>query len=324
MHVAAHGPAYALPKIEIVSARYDATDGEGGTDVTGKVKAMVASGATEIAANNSNFGDPAYNHVKQLTVQYSVNGKPMEKKANENEIMELVGAGSDSTRPDGQVKNGNLIAWSPGLYVARTSRGRTLRVNAPAAKSIPVAGPWQLSFPPHLGAPATVTLSNLISWTEHPNKGVKYFSGSGTYTTSFVVPKGAMNSSVVPYLDLGRVKNIAEIWLNGRELPELWKAPFRLPATGLHPGRNTLVVRVTNLWPNRVIGDEFLPAENTWSQDGSIAKMPEWALDMKPRPKSPRITFTTWHFFTKDSPLLESGLIGPVSIVMVPSIRLRQ
>lgn len=314
----------APPKIEIVSAHYDANDGNGGKDVTSKVQDMVKRGDTEIAATNSNFGDPAYNHVKHLTLVYRMNGKQIEKTLAENESLDFLGKVSDSKRPDFTVENGMLYGWSPGVYMGRTAQGKGLSYRSGPVKTSPVKGPWKLSFPPNLGAPPSVTLDSLISWTEHPDPGVKYFSGSATYETSFVVPASMLGKGTRPYLDLGHVKNFAEVWLNGKQLPILWKAPFRLPATGLVAGRNELVVRVTNLWPNRLIGDEQLPAESTWKEDGSIAKMPDWALDMKPRPKSDRITFTTWHFFTKDSPLLESGLIGPVSIVAVPAIRLKK
>ncbi|MGC8834926.1 MAG: glycosylhydrolase-like jelly roll fold domain-containing protein, partial [Armatimonadota bacterium] len=115
-------------------------------------------------------------------------------------------------------------------------------------------------------------------------------------------------------LDLGRVKNFAEVTLNGRKLGILWKAPFRLDVTGIvKPGRNLLSVRVTNLWPNRLIGDEQLPPDVEWNGP-ALARWPQWLVEGKPRPKTGRYTFTTWRFYTKDSPLLESGLIGPVVI----------
>lgn len=310
------------PKIEIVSARYEANDGTAGTDVTAKVKQMIDQGETEIGATNSSFGDPAYNHVKHLHLVYRINGKQFDKTIAENDNLELVGAGSDSARPDFTVEDGRLYAWSPGAYSAKTASGRVIRYTAPAVKTAAINGPWKLSFPPKLGAPPSVTLDSLASWTENANPGVKYFSGSATYQTTFTVPAGMLSRNYRPYIDLGRVKNFAEVWLNGKRLPVLWKAPFRIAAEGLKAGRNTLVVRVTNLWPNRMIGDEQYPVEGEWKQDGSIAKMPDWALDMKPRPKSDRITFSTWRFFSKDSPLLESGLLGPVSIVCVPVILL--
>ncbi|MFI5385368.1 MAG: glycosyl hydrolase [Fimbriimonadales bacterium] len=320
------GPIETKPKIEIVSARYEADDGQGGADVTEKVRQMVKHGDTEIPATNGAFGDTAVNHRKHLKVVYKVNGKQFERTVEENETLALAGAGggSDSARPEFTVENGTLYGWTPGSYVGKTARGRTVRLQASGPVSMPVKGPWKLSFPPNLGAPPSVVLDKLISWTDHDEFGVKYFSGTATYETSFGVPASAFSSGRRAYLDLGRVKNFAEVWLNGKHLPILWKAPFRIAADNLRAGRNSLVVRVTNLWPNRLIGDEQLPAESAWKRDGSIAVMPDWALDMQPRPKSERVTFTTWHFFAKDSPLLESGLLGPVSVVSVAAIPIRR
>lgn len=319
------GPGAAkekLPKIEIISARYDADDGTGGVDVTEKARQIVAHGVTEIAANNGNFGDPAVNHRKHLKLAYTINGRRFERSVEENEVLEFVGRGSDSTRPDFTVAEGKLYMWSPGTYSLQSAGGRAVKVKTAQPASIVAKGPWALSFPPNLGAPSGVMFVGLGSWTDSANPGVRYFSGSATYRSSIDVPASALRAGVTPFLDLGKVKNIAEVWINGKLQPTLWKAPFRLAAAGLKPGRNELVIRVTNLWPNRLIGDEQLPAENTWKDDGSIKTMPDWALDMKPRPKSDRITFATWNFFPKDSALLESGLIGPVSIVVVPTVRL--
>ncbi len=115
------------------------------------------------------------------------------------------------------------------------------------------------------------------------------------------------------WLDLGAVKNFAEVSLNGQEFGVLWKPPFRVNITAAaKPGVNKLAVKVTNLWPNRLIGDEQLPDDREW--DGKQLKAwPQWFLDGKPSPTG-RLTFTTWHHWTKDSPLLESGLLGPVKL----------
>jgi hypothetical protein len=114
------------------------------------------------------------------------------------------------------------------------------------------------------------------------------------------------------------VEVCAEVHLNGRNLGVLWKPPLRLDVTGaIHSGENNLEVLVTNLWPNRLIGDEQLPAENEYDESsrlfgGPIKSLPQWYIEGKPKPAGGRITFATWKHFDKDSPLVESGLIGPV------------
>jgi hypothetical protein len=163
-----------------------------------------------------------------------------------------------------------------------------------------------------------VTLAKLISWTEHSNPGVKYFSGTATYRRKFALSARDISKDCVLYLDLGRVNVIAEAILNGQNLGILWKPPFRAEVTSiLHAGANDLEVRVVNLWPNRLIGDDHLPPDCEWTKQhwGDVLReYPQWLVDNKPQPTG-RVTFTAWKHWTKDDPLLESGLLGPVRIV---------
>ena len=146
-----------------------------------------------------------------------------------------------------------------------------------------------MSFPPDWGAPPTVRFDRLISWTNSTDDGVKYFSGTATYSREIVVPQKWLRPEAKLVLDLGEVKEIAEVSLNGRSVGGiLWKPPFQVDVTSaLMPGKNQLIVRVTNLWPNRIIGD----------RQPNAAKQYAW-LDYQP--------------FRADTPLLESGLLGPV------------
>jgi hypothetical protein len=160
-------------------------------------------------------------------------------------------------------------------------------------------------------------LPTLISWPDHADKGVKYFSGSARYVKEFEVSSAMLGSGRMLWLDLGRVKNFATVTLNGRELAVLWKEPFRVDVTNaIRPRRNRLEVKVTNLWVNRIIGDEQLPPDAEWN-GVTLKGWPDWLKDGKPRPKTGRFTFTTWKFWNKDSPLLESGLLGPVVLKSV-------
>src|SRR5262249_16821141 len=148
-----------------------------------------------------------------------------------------------------------------------------------AAYSLPVNGSWTVKFPGGWGAPRSITLDKLNSWSDHSNSGVKYFSGTAEYVTELNVPSTVTGRNKVVMLDLGKVKNFAEVRLNGRDLGTLWKAPFQIDVSEtLRPGKNTLSIKVTNLWPNRLIGDEQLPAEVEW-KDGHIKEWPKWLLE---------------------------------------------
>jgi len=153
-----------------------------------------------------------------------------------------------------------------------------------------VSSAWKVAFQVDRGAPAEVTLDKLASWTESTDPGVKYFSGTGTYTTTVNAQAAWFSDGARMWIDLGDVKNIAQVTVNGKSLGEVWHAPFKVDASAaLHPGANEVTVKVTNLWPNRMIGD---------LQPG-VTKTYTWA-DVKP--------------YKADSPLLSSGLMGPVTI----------
>ncbi len=320
------GAAVHVPVIEIDKAMYEAADGAGGSDVTEKLAALVHSGLTSVEATNSNFGDPISLHVKRLHVFYRIDGKHFEKTVGENESLVLIGDAADTVGPDFELSNTGkgieLLALTGGDYEAARADGSTAKITASTPRTVPVTGKWTVTFPPNLGAPAQITLDKLISWSDHPDTGVKYFSGSADYDITFDVPSDLFAKNRAVYLDMGTVKNFAEVTLNGAHYDVLWKPPFRLDVTNrLHPGPNSLHVRVTNLWPNRIIGDEQLPPEVEWN--GEVIKAwPQWLLDGKPRPKNPRIAFTTWRVFNKEDLLYASGLIGPARLISVEKIAL--
>jgi hypothetical protein len=154
-----------------------------------------------------------------------------------------------------------------------------------------VDGPWDVTFQPDRGAPAKITLAKLGSWSDNPDSGVKYFSGAGTYTKTIQAPDAWFKPGAQLWLDLGNVQNLAEVSVNGQSLGIAWKTPFRVDATAtLKPGANTLEIKVTDLWVNRMIGD----------RQPNAAK---------------QYTFTSPVFYKADSPLLPSGLLGPVQII---------
>jgi len=143
------------------------------------------------------------------------------------------------------------------------------------------------------GAPASAKFATLTSWAESSDPGIKYFSGTASYTATVDAPAGWFKPGASQWIDLGDVKNLAEVTVNGKPLGLVWKRPFKLEATGiLKPGANQIEVKVTNLWVNRMIGDRQ-PAAAT------------------------KYTFTSPTFYKADSPLLPSGLLGPVRVLQL-------
>jgi hypothetical protein len=164
-------------------------------------------------------------------------------------------------------------------------------INKPAEKQLTViSGPWTVGFQPERGAPDQAIIETLVPWNENADLGIKYFSGTGTYSKTLQAPAEWFNQGSQLWLDLGSVKNLAEILVNGKSLGIVWKTPFRVNVTGaMKEGENKLEIKVTNLWVNRLIGD------------------------MQPGVKK-KITYTTMPFYRADSPLFPSGLLGPVTI----------
>lgn len=157
-----------------------------------------------------------------------------------------------------------------------------------------IAGPWKLGFPPGWGAPESVGMKALKSWTESDDPGVKYFSGTASYETPFTVSDEQAGNAENLLIDLGDMKEVAEVFLNGQSLGVLWTPPYRLPVAGaLKAGENQLKVDVTNLWGNRIIGDKAVPEKGIFTRTNV------------------RETLSTEH------PLLPSGLFGPVRLTRI-------
>lgn len=212
-----------------------------------------------------------------------------------------------------------LTAATAGSYTITTATGRHMtRAIAPPPPDIELDDDWQVSFPPNLGAPRTIVLPRLASLSVHGNAGVRYFSGSCTYRRDVHVPAEMLEDGNRIVLDLGVVAKLARLRVNNRDFGTLWHPPFRTDITkALKPGRNRLIVEVTNVWANRLIGDEQLEDDCEWiaipGRGWRLKAWPQWLEHNRKRP-SGRIAFSTWRFYDKDAPLPESGLIGPVRL----------
>ncbi|MBC8151990.1 MAG: glycoside hydrolase, partial [Bacteroidetes bacterium] len=156
-----------------------------------------------------------------------------------------------------------------------------------------LTGPWQVEFDPNwtAGSPATLTFDPLVSWTQRPEEGIKFYSGKATYRKTFDVD--TVGRSALAFLDLGTVQDVgvARVRLNGKNLGIVWCPPFRVPVSGLlKPTGNRLEIEVVNSWRNRLVGDRGKPASERLTKT-NITIRPDWQL-------------------------LPSGLMGPVQILV--------
>ena len=189
----------------------------------------------------------------------------------------------------------HLEPWGAVFVVFRKPTAEVSRT-LPAVRETLLAmegGPWSVHFQPGRGAPPSITLDTLSSWSDSPNAGVRYFSGTATYTKSVSAPASWFSKNGRLWIDLGEVKNLAEVCVNGKSLGIVWHAPYRVDATDeLRAGANEVSIKVTNAWVNRLIGDQ---------QPDAVMKY----------------TFADIEPYQANSPLLPSGLLGPVRISSV-------
>lgn len=158
------------------------------------------------------------------------------------------------------------------------------------AKVGELTGPWTVRFDPKWGGPESVVFEKLVDWTTRPEPGIKFYSGTAVYEKTFDLPADAKADHRRVYLDLGQFENVAEVKLNGRDLGVIWTAPWHVDITqAVQPAGNKIEIAIVNLWPNRLIGDAALP-------------------------ENQRLTVTNVKKFKPDSPLMPSGLFGPVTI----------
>jgi len=183
-----------------------------------------------------------------------------------------------------------LQASQAGKYVAVDDKGHSYVSTLAGVTTNPIKAPWNVAFTPGWGAPAEVKLDRLASWTESNDDNIRHYSGTASYTTFFSITSASLSRDAIIQLNLGEVRETARVWVNGRELGVLWKQPFAIDiSTAVMAGTNTVRVDVTNLWPNRIIGDQSLPQEK-------------------------RFTHTNITKFAPATPLLPSGLLGPVQV----------
>jgi len=235
------------------------------------------------------FVDNRSNHDETVDATFRVAGIQPELWRAETGTTELVSfkiADGHTTLPL------HLEAWGTVFVVFRKSTSETSHVPPEIIerKVATFTGPWNVAFQPGRGAPGSITMDELSDWSQSADPGVKYFSGVGTYTKTVQASPGWLRKAARLWIDLGDVKNLAEVTVNGKDLGQVWHAPYRVDATSaLKPGANEITIKVVNAWVNRLIGDE---------QTGAT-----------------KFTFADVKPYKANSPLLPSGLLGPVTLV---------
>lgn len=169
----------------------------------------------------------------------------------------------------------------------------TAETNTPCYATLgELGGPWQVSFDSAWGGPGSVEFPTLVSWPERDEPGIRFYAGTAVYRKTFELPShGPAAADRQPlWLDLGDVRELAEVNVNGQACGIVWSPPFRvLLDDAVRPGTNQLEIKVVNFWPNRIIGDDGLPPEQ-------------------------RLTRTNIRKLTKETELMPSGLFGPVTL----------
>jgi hypothetical protein len=197
------------------------------------------------------------------------------------------------------------------VFEKRTGAKSSNNKNFLSPKNIStINGSWQVEFDPKWGGPASITFNKLQDWTTRPEDGIKYYSGTAVYKKVFDLPDHINPGKAGRiYIDLGEINNLARIKLNGKNLGVVWTAPWHVDITAaVLKKRNHLEIEVVNLWPNRLTGDSKFPDDGVKDE-----RWPYWLVKGLPR-NSKRLTFATFNFYNEKSPLLKSGLVGPVTI----------
>ncbi|KAA6310739.1 hypothetical protein EZS27_038010, partial [termite gut metagenome] len=204
--------------------------------------------------------------------------------------------------------DGKWMFYADGNYELTYNTGQVEKIDIAPVRSLEITPPWKVAFSKEWGGPEEIVFDRLISWTESEIPGIKYYSGTASYTKNFPIDESMIAGHSI-CLDLGTMFNIAEVIINGQSLGACWKKPFRKDISkSIAPGNNTIELKVTNLWTNRLIGDQYLPEEKRFTET-NITNMKRNA-DEK--------------YFEKGDPLMPSGLVGPVQLQFVPVISAKQ
>lgn len=200
-----------------------------------------------------------------------------------------------------------MECWQNGTYIVENEQGENFKS---IVEQIPLPhtleGGWKVEFDTAWGAPASVDFPELISWTEHKNPGIKYYSGKAVYSKSFNASMDWKSVDQKIYLDLGQIRETAEIFVNGKSAGILWKPPFRAEITEyVQEGDNELKIEVLNLWVNRLTGDKLLPEEQRFTKTNIQSDGGNWLAN-----------YSDWN----EEP---AGIFGPVRVLFSKKIEVK-
>ncbi|WP_299430110.1 glycosyl hydrolase [uncultured Maribacter sp.] len=291
-------------------------------DVTNKIKNSVSSGNYNIPVTDKLIDNKTPEGDKTvLKITYKTDGEERTMFIPKGQLLKL---SKDISKTALEFKD-DAINWTTpyaGKIIYKIASGEIKEIEVKSiSKPIELSGAWEVSFPINSEASKKETFPNLIFWTDAKDEVIQHFSGTASYKKDFILSEEHLQSNKSLTLDLGSVSVIAEVIINGKNAGVFWKAPFRVNINDfIKKGKNTLEVKVTNLWSNRLIGDEKLSLD--YPRQGKRAKpLPDWLLNETERP-SKRTTFASWNHYNKNDDLLTSGLLGPVKLIFFETVKL--
>jgi hypothetical protein len=235
------------------------------------------------------FVDNRSDHDQTIDATFRVSGKQPELWRAETGTAEPVSYKIDGGRTSVPL---HLEPWGTAFLVFHKTTTETSHTVPQKTQTTltTINGAWKVAFQPGRGAPSSITMDYLLDWSQNSDPGIKYFSGIGTYTKTVQASADWFTKGARLWIDLGDVKNLAVVTVNGKSLGETWHIPYRIEiGTALKPGANEVTIQVVSAWVNRLIGDE--------------------------QPGATKLTFADVKPYKANSPLLPSGLLGPVTII---------
>ena len=290
-------------------------------DVTETIKNKISSGVYNIKIlDDLVVGKTLKSTDNFLKITFETDGNLRTEIVPEGEFLNL-----ETSLPKSEIlkKDGNTIWKTPfsGTLTYETKSGTSNTVKAMVPKSINLSKNWEVTFPLQNETSIKKTYKTLKSWSDTTEDAIQYFSGTAVYEKIFNLTKEQLSTENSLELDLGSVGSIAEVIINDKTVATLWKAPFRISIDEfVKKGYNTLKIKITNMWVNRLIGDEKLPLDFKRRGD-KIKTLPNW-LDNPEMRSSKRQTFASWKHWNKEDTLLPSGLLGPVKINIFKIIKI--